>query len=102
MYSLLLNGVPKPVTFFRREYGDLKHADDYDVTLLVSHESVNKDPMTIFIKFYVIMTSKREYYPRLLMEKKPGKFRTVSTATPVKKKVRFILVPLISNIVVLI
>uniref|UniRef100_A0A0N7ZXW0 Protein SZT2 n=1 Tax=Daphnia magna TaxID=35525 RepID=A0A0N7ZXW0_9CRUS len=68
----------------QREYGDLRHADDYDVTLLVSHESVVEDPMTIFIKFYVIMTSKREYYPRLLVEKKPGKFRTVSTATPVK------------------
>jgi hypothetical protein len=77
MFSKLFN-------FLRREYGDLKHADDYDVTLLVSHESVCEDPMTIFIKFYVIMTSKREYYPRLLMEKKPGKFRTVSTATPVK------------------
>lgn len=69
--------------YVNREYGDLKHADDYDVTLLVSHESVSEDPLTIFIKFYVIMTSKREYYPRLLVEKKPGKFRTVSTATPV-------------------
>ncbi len=26
----------------RREYGDLKHADDYDVTLLVSH-NMQKD-----------------------------------------------------------
>lgn len=68
----------------QRDFTELKQMDDYDVTLLVAHDQVGDDPLTLFLKYFVIMSSKRDFYPRLLVEKKPGKFRTVSTATPVK------------------
>lgn len=70
--------------FFFRDFTELKQMDDYDVTLLVAHDQVGDDPLTLFLKYFVIMSSKRDFYPRLLVEKKPGKFRTVSTATPVQ------------------
>ena len=67
-----------------RDGSDTKQADEYDVTLLVTHEppTVVDDNYTLVPKYYVILSSKREVYPRLLAEKKSGKFRTVSTVTP--------------------
>ena len=67
-----------------RDGSDTKQADEYDVTLLVTHEppTVVDDSYTLVLKYYVILSSKREVYPRLLAEKKSGKFRTVSTVTP--------------------
>ena len=66
-----------------RDCSDIKHSDEYDVTLLVAHEPVPEDTFTLFLKYYVILSSKREFYPRLVVEKKPGKFRTVSSVAPV-------------------
>ena len=75
-----------PFKALQRDFGDVKQLDDYDVTLLVAHDppSPGDDLLRLTLKYYVILSSKREYYPRLLVEKKPGKFRTVSTATLVK------------------
>jgi len=56
------------------------------VTLLVTHDSLAGDDnnsLMLQLRYYVILTAKREFYPRLIVEKKPGKFRTVSTVTPV-------------------
>ena len=67
-----------------RDGSDTKQADEYDVTLLVTHEppTVVDDNYTLVLKYYVILSSKKEVYPRLLAEKKSGKFRTVSKVTP--------------------
>lgn len=68
-----------------REYSDLKlPLDDYDVTLLIAHDLVNEDPLKLSLKYYVILSSKCDVYPRLVAEKKPGKFLTVSTGAPVR------------------
>lgn len=80
-----------------RDIGDYKQTDDYDVTMLVAHDPVAEDPMALSIRYYVILTSKREYYPRLVIEKKPGKFRTVSTVTPVIELIELIEESLESN-----
>ena len=88
-----------------RDGSDTKQADEYDVTLLVTHEppTVVDDNYTLVLKYYVILSSKREVYPRLLAEKKSGKFRTVSTVAPpvrgsVNKLFQFFLVPFHSTI----
>ena len=75
-----------PFKALQRDSGDVKQMDDYDVTLLVAHDppAPGDDPLKLTLKYYVVLSSKREYYPRLLVEKKPGKFRTVSTATLIK------------------
>jgi hypothetical protein len=67
-----------------RDGNETKQADEYDVTLLVTHEppTVVDENFTLVLKYYVILSSKREVYPRLLAEKKSGKFRTVSTVAP--------------------
>jgi len=75
-----------PFKALQRDSGDMKQMDDYDVTLLVAHDppAPGDDPLRLALKYYVVLSSKREYYPRLIVEKKPGKFRTVSTATLIK------------------
>ncbi|XP_047479590.1 KICSTOR complex protein SZT2-like isoform X5 [Penaeus chinensis] len=65
---------------------DQRVSDDYDVTLLVSHnatldaQSSDQQLNVLHLNFYVILTSRREMYPNRILEKKMGKFRTVSTA----------------------
>ncbi|XP_037802510.1 KICSTOR complex protein SZT2-like isoform X10 [Penaeus monodon] len=65
---------------------DQRVSDDYDVTLLVSHNATldahpsDQQLNVLHLNFYVILTSRREMYPNRILEKKMGKFRTVSTA----------------------
>ena len=67
-----------------REFSDVKQPlDDYDVTLLIAHDLVNDDPLKLSLKYYVILSSKRDVHPRLVAERRPGKFLTVSTGAPV-------------------
>ncbi|XP_049806805.1 KICSTOR complex protein SZT2-like [Schistocerca nitens] len=67
---------------------DVKRTDDFDITLIVSHNSFLYDQAeksieesTLRLKYYIILTSRRELYPKLEIERKLGKFCTVSTAT---------------------
>ncbi|KAK3871475.1 hypothetical protein Pcinc_023382 [Petrolisthes cinctipes] len=71
-----------------RDGNDQRVSDEYDVTLLVSHDtSPNTSPDArleepipniLHLNFYVILTSRREMYPNRILEKKMGRFRTVS------------------------
>ncbi|XP_063220375.1 KICSTOR complex protein SZT2-like isoform X2 [Bacillus rossius redtenbacheri] len=72
-----------------RDLDDTKHTDDFDVTVVVFHEtesgdegrdaSVKDDQNLILLKYYIILTSRRELFPKLEVEHKLGKFCTVST-----------------------
>ncbi|RZF32788.1 hypothetical protein LSTR_LSTR011434 [Laodelphax striatellus] len=59
---------------------DMKQTDDFDVTLMISQEE-NPDPNTLSLHFYLLLTSRRELYPNLEIERKLGKFCPVSTAS---------------------
>ncbi|KAG0714062.1 KICSTOR complex protein SZT2 [Chionoecetes opilio] len=64
-----------------RDGNDHRVSDEYDVTLLVSHNtSATSLPHHLHLNFYVILTSTREMYPNRILEKKMGHFRTVSIA----------------------
>ncbi|XP_048511777.1 KICSTOR complex protein SZT2-like isoform X2 [Athalia rosae] len=59
---------------------DMKHTDDFDITLIVSR--VEQPPQfertEITLKYYLMLTSKRELYPKKeVQNNKLGKFRTV-------------------------
>ncbi|XP_069157334.1 KICSTOR complex protein SZT2 isoform X2 [Procambarus clarkii] len=75
-----------------KDANDQRVSDEYDVTLLVSHNTSgelhvgNMHPNILHLNFYVILTSTREMYPNRILEKKMGKFRTVSTAPSLGKR----------------
>ncbi|CAL7950911.1 unnamed protein product [Xylocopa violacea] len=59
---------------------DTKYADDFDVALIVSHlvQPPHIEKTEITLKYYLMLTSKRELYPKKEVENnKLGKFRTV-------------------------
>ncbi|KOX81297.1 Protein SZT2, partial [Melipona quadrifasciata] len=59
---------------------DTKYADDFDVVLIVSHleQPPQLEKTEITLKYYLMLTSKRELYPKKEVENnKLGKFRTV-------------------------
>ncbi|XP_018404829.1 PREDICTED: protein SZT2-like [Cyphomyrmex costatus] len=66
---------------------DIKCTDDFDVALIVSRmeQSPQIEKTEITLKYYLILTSKRELYPKREVENnKLGKFRTVySVGKPV-------------------
>ena len=57
---------------------DVKRTDDFDVSLILSYSGNSANMLTL--KYFVTMTSKRQLYPLFGVEKKLGKFRTVSTS----------------------
>lgn len=57
---------------------DVKRTDDFDVSLILSYIGNSANMLTL--KYFVTMTSKRQLYPLFGVEKKLGKFRTVSTS----------------------
>ncbi|XP_066587997.1 KICSTOR complex protein SZT2-like [Prorops nasuta] len=63
-----------------RDAQDAKCADDFDVALVVSRleQSIEIEKTEITLKYYLMLTSKRELYPQKEVENnKLGKFRTV-------------------------
>ncbi|XP_053983197.1 KICSTOR complex protein SZT2-like [Hylaeus volcanicus] len=59
---------------------DTRYTDDFDVALIVSHleQSPQTEKTEITLKYYLMLTSKRELYPKSEVENnKLGKFRTV-------------------------
>ncbi|KAK7862806.1 hypothetical protein R5R35_004159 [Gryllus longicercus] len=70
-----------------RDAHDMSHTDEFSVTLIVSHDSVPHekqditDQSTLHLKYYIILTSTSELFPKLEIGSKLGKFRTVSTAS---------------------
>ncbi|CAK9801279.1 KICSTOR complex protein SZT2 [Anthophora quadrimaculata] len=59
---------------------DTKYTDDFDVALIVSHleQPPHVERTEITLKYYLMLTSKRELYPKREVENnKLGKFRTV-------------------------
>ncbi|PSN35424.1 hypothetical protein C0J52_13195, partial [Blattella germanica] len=65
-----------------KDVHDMKHTDDFDATLIVAHDREDESDLnSLHIKYYIILTSRRELYPKLEVERKLGKFCTVSTAS---------------------
>ena len=62
---------------------DTKYTDDFDVTLIVTwlEQFAQLDNREITLKYYLMLTSRRELYPKREVENsnKIGKFRTVYT-----------------------
>ncbi|KAJ3640250.1 hypothetical protein Zmor_003559 [Zophobas morio] len=60
---------------------DREHTDDFVITLVVYNLCTPYDPTDniLHLKYYLILTSKREIYPKSEIEPKLGKFRTVSS-----------------------
>lgn len=60
---------------------DRQHTDDFDITLVVYNLCTPYSPQdtVLHLKYYLILTSKREIYPKCDVEQKLGKFRTVSS-----------------------
>lgn len=59
---------------------DTRYTDDFDVALIVSYleQSMQMEKTGITLKYYLMLTSKRELYPKGEVENnKLGKFRTV-------------------------
>ncbi|KRT81662.1 hypothetical protein AMK59_5321, partial [Oryctes borbonicus] len=60
---------------------DRQHTDDFDVTLIVTNLSTHKEypQYSLHLKYYLILTSRSEIYPKYDVERKLGKFRTVTS-----------------------
>jgi hypothetical protein len=60
---------------------DREHTDDFEITLVVYNLCLPYSPTDniLHLKYYLILTSKREIYPKSEVEPKLGKFRTVSS-----------------------
>ncbi|CAG9855485.1 unnamed protein product [Phyllotreta striolata] len=60
---------------------DQQHTDDFDITLVVYNLCTPYSPKdnVLHLKYYLILTSKREIYPKSEVDEKLGKFRTVSS-----------------------
>lgn len=56
---------------------DRKHTDDFDVTLIICNAYESWDN-SLHLKYYLILTASGEKYPKSEIERKMGKFRTVS------------------------
>ncbi|KAF5284426.1 hypothetical protein FQR65_LT13560 [Abscondita terminalis] len=69
---------------------DLQLTDDFDVTLVLSRFSSEIDSqVTLFLKYYLILTARGEVFPKTEIDRKLGKFRRVSSAlrtTPPSRK----------------
>ncbi|KAF7281911.1 hypothetical protein GWI33_004033 [Rhynchophorus ferrugineus] len=59
-----------------------KHTDDFDMTLVVYNlcAPYKSTDNVLHLKYYLILTSKRDTYPMYESEQKLGKFRTVSSS----------------------
>ncbi|KAH0819001.1 hypothetical protein GEV33_003789 [Tenebrio molitor] len=60
---------------------DREHTDDFEITLVVYNLCLPYSPTDniLHLKYYLILTSKREIYPKSEVEPKLGKFRIVSS-----------------------
>lgn len=60
---------------------DRQHTDDFEITLVVYNLCMPYNPTdnVLHLKYYLILTSKREIYPKAEIETELGKFRTVSS-----------------------
>jgi len=71
------------VTF--KDHQEMRRTDDFDVSLILSYDNCplgmpDKEKDVLRLKYFILMTSKRELYPMYGVEKKLGKFKTVSTS----------------------
>ena len=70
------------VTFKDQE--DVRRTDDFDVSLVLSYDSfgqgLGQQASKLRLKYFVIMTSRRELYPMDRTDATLGKFRPVSTS----------------------
>ncbi|CAG9759252.1 unnamed protein product [Ceutorhynchus assimilis] len=62
------------------DFQDRQHTNDFDMTLVIYNLCTPYKPTdkVLHLKYYLILTSKRETYPMYEHEQKLGKFRTVS------------------------
>ncbi|XP_059469171.1 KICSTOR complex protein SZT2-like [Neocloeon triangulifer] len=82
-YVLIQLKSTHPVMY--KDNHDVKQTDDFDVTLIISHAQMDDEPQNPFalnLKYYILLTSRREHFPKHIVERKLGKFCTVPLATP--------------------
>lgn len=75
----VLGQVTSSPSFSYKDAQDRQHTDDLDITLIVSYLDQNDSP-DLILKYYLILTSHREVYPKPEVERTLGKFRTVSSS----------------------
>lgn len=57
-----------------RDAQDVKQTDDFDITLIVWHDgTMSECSTTLHLNYYIILTSRRELYPKHEIERKLGK-----------------------------
>ncbi|KAJ8945629.1 hypothetical protein NQ314_009160 [Rhamnusium bicolor] len=78
---ILVQVTSTPQVYVYRDSQDRHHTDDFDITLVVYNLCTPFSPSdnVLHLKYYLILTSKREIYPKSEIENKLGKFRTVSS-----------------------
>ncbi|XP_025829072.1 KICSTOR complex protein SZT2-like [Agrilus planipennis] len=61
---------------------DCQQTDDFDITVIITrlNNASNFADNVLVLKYYVILISRREIYPKLETDRKLGKFRTVSSS----------------------
>ncbi|XP_050313415.1 KICSTOR complex protein SZT2-like [Anthonomus grandis grandis] len=69
---------------FYKDSQDRQHTDDFDMTLVIYNQCAPYKPTdkVLHLKYYLILTAKRDTYPMFENEQKLGKFRTVSFTSP--------------------
>jgi len=64
-----------------RDHQDAKRVDEFDVSLIISYDAcpaeLDNQKNVLSLKYFVLMTSKRDLLPMLEVEKKQGNFRAV-------------------------
>ncbi|XP_030748432.1 LOW QUALITY PROTEIN: KICSTOR complex protein SZT2-like [Sitophilus oryzae] len=77
-YILVQVTTAKHVSY--KDSQDRQHTDDFDMTLVVYNLCTPFKPTdnVLHLRYYLILTSKRDTYPMFENEQKLGKFRTVS------------------------
>ncbi|KAF5294731.1 hypothetical protein FQA39_LY00215 [Lamprigera yunnana] len=64
-----------------KDFQDCQHTDDFDVTLVLSRLPPEVESnIALHLQYYLILTSRREVFPKAEGDRKLGKFRTVSAA----------------------
>lgn len=70
--------------FSYKDSQDRQHTGDLDITLIVSYydgqPKINTEN-TLYLKYYLILTSRHEIYPKPEVERTLGKFRTVTSTS---------------------
>ncbi|CAG7825302.1 unnamed protein product [Allacma fusca] len=75
-----------------KDIEDESQCDEFDLTLLIAHDTppfarpYSVDPSVLRLKYYIVLTSRRELYPKLVEETRQGKLCIVNTPEALAKQ----------------